>query len=84
MPYMTEQLWHHLPRAPKTEGAVTNALMIADWPPIDDDAPLVTDDDAIATFECFQALTHSIRNARAEYNVEQGKKIAATAVRRGA
>ena len=57
-----------------------NALMLADWPQMDDTVPLVTDKDAIATFECFQALTRSIRNARAEYNVEQGKKISATIV----
>merc|ERR1712194_417025 len=82
-PYVTEQLWHHLPRAPKTEGMAANALMLADWPQMDDNAPLVIDKDAITTFECFQALTRSIRNARAEYNVEQGKKISATVVASG-
>jgi len=80
MPFVTEQLWHHLPRAPQTDGMAANALMLADWPQMDDTVPLVTDKDAIATFECFQALTRSIRNARAEYNVEQGKKISATIV----
>mmetsp|Transcript_23181 Transcript_23181/g.37623 ORF Transcript_23181/g.37623 Transcript_23181/m.37623 type:complete len:417 (+) Transcript_23181:373-1623(+) len=83
MPYVTEQLWHHLPRAPKTDDMAANALMLADWPQMDDNAPLVTDKDAIATFEVFQALTRSIRNARAEYNVEQGKKISATIVASG-
>ncbi|KAL7541655.1 hypothetical protein ACHAXR_011106 [Thalassiosira sp. AJA248-18] len=82
MPYVTEQLWHHLPRAPQADGTAANALMLADWPQMDDTA-LVTDKDAIATFECFQALTRSIRNARAEYNVEQGKKISATIVASG-
>jgi len=82
MPYVTEQLWHHLPRAPKSEEKAANALMLADWPQMDD-TPLVKDDEAIATFECFQALTRSIRNARAEYNVEQGKKIGATIVASG-
>ncbi len=79
---MTEQLWHHLPRAPKSEEKAANALMLADWPQMDD-TPLVKDEEAIATFECFQALTRSIRNARAEYNVEQGKKIGATVVASG-
>lgn len=78
MPYVTEQLWHHLPRAEKTDAMAANALMLADWPQMNDDVPLLVDKDAIATFECFQALTRSIRNARAEYNVEQGKKISAT------
>ena len=83
MPFVTEQLWHHLPRTSKVDGMPANALMLADWPQMDDDVPLVKDDNAIATFECFQALTRSIRNARAEYNVEQGKKIGATIVASG-
>ena len=83
MPYVTEQLWHHLPRAPKAESMAAHALMLADWPQMDD-TPLVKDQESVATFECFQALTRSIRNARAEYNVEQGKKIGATVVASGA
>ncbi|KAL7528836.1 hypothetical protein ACHAWF_003922, partial [Thalassiosira exigua] len=82
MPHVTEQLWHHLPRAPKPTGAVAHALMLADWPKMDD-APLAVDEDAVATFECFQALTRGIRNARAEYNVEPGRRIAATVVAPG-
>ena len=46
-------------------------------------SPLVKDADAIATFEYFQTLTRSIRNACAEYTVEQGKKISATIVASG-
>jgi valyl-tRNA synthetase len=57
--------------------------MLADWPQMDDTSPLVTDSEAVATFECFQALTRSIRNARAEYNVEPGKKIRAVVVAGG-
>lgn len=82
MPYVTEQLWHHLPRPPIKEGMAANALMLADWPKMGD-VSLVKDSQAVATFECFQALTRSIRNARAEYNVEQGKKISATIVAPG-
>lgn len=58
--------------------------MLADWPQMNDDEPLVIDEDAISAFESFQKLTRSIRNARAEYNVEQGKKISATIVATGA
>jgi len=83
MPYVTEQLWHHLPRASPSTDQATHALMLADWPQMDDDIPLVTDANAVNTFECFQALTRSIRNARAEYNVEQGKKISATIIASG-
>jgi valyl-tRNA synthetase len=51
---------------------------------MDDEALPVTSDEAVSAFESFQALTRSIRNARAEYNVEQGKKISATIVAKGA
>jgi valyl-tRNA synthetase len=83
MPYVTEQLWHHLPRAKQYDDTGAHALMLADWPQMNDDAPLVTSDEAIATFECFQSLTRSIRNARAEYNVEPGKKISVFVVASG-
>jgi len=80
MPYVTEQLWHHLPRAKAGENQAAHALMLSDWPQMDDAAPLITNDESVTTFECFQAVTRSIRNARAEYNVEQGKKISAIVV----
>jgi valyl-tRNA synthetase len=80
MPYVTEKLWHHLPRASPTTEQVAHALMLADWPQMDDTVPLVASVEAVTTFECFQALTRSIRNARAEYNVELGKKISAVIV----
>jgi valyl-tRNA synthetase len=38
------------------------------------------DAQAVATFGSIQALVRSVRNARAEYNVEPGKKIAAFVV----
>lgn len=84
MPYVTEQLWHHLPRAAPSEDQASHSLMLADWPQMNDEVPLVTDREAIENFESFQALTRSIRNARAEYNVEQGKKISATIIASGA
>lgn len=83
MPFVTEQLWHHLPRAKPSNYQASNSLMLADWPKMDDDKELVVDNNAVNAFECFQALTRSIRNARAEYNVEQGKKISATILASG-
>jgi len=47
---------------------------------MEDDIPLVTSEEAVRIFGCFQALTRSIRNARAEYNVEPGKRISAVIV----
>jgi valyl-tRNA synthetase len=87
MPYVTEKLWHHLPRAPvfgKQDGVeYAHALMLSDWPQMDDGTPLITSDEAVDQFECFQALTRSIRNARAEYNVEPGRRISAVIVASG-
>jgi valyl-tRNA synthetase len=80
MPFVTEQLWHHLPRAANDENRATNALMLSDWPQMDDSSPLVTSETAVNQFECFQSLTRKIRNARAEYNVEPGKRISAIVV----
>jgi valyl-tRNA synthetase len=80
MPFVTEQLWHHLPRAEAGLDQKAHALMLSDWPQLDDAEPLVTSPEAVSTFECFQALTRSIRNARAEYNVEPGKRISAVVV----
>ena len=82
MPFVTEQLWHHLPRAPVKDGA--HSLMLSTWPQMDDETPLVASAEAVDQFECFQALTRSIRNARAEYNVEPGKRISAVVVASGA
>jgi valyl-tRNA synthetase len=80
MPYVTEQLWHHLPRAQQAEGQAINSLMLADWPLMHDSDALVNSEETIKSFECFQALTRAIRNVRAEYNVEPGKRISAIVV----
>ena len=79
MPYVTEHLWHHLPRADPVNGSV-NSIMLSTWPRMDDSQELVSSQDDVAMFEAFQAMTRGIRNARAEYNVDQGKKISATVV----
>ena len=83
MPYVTEKLWHHLPRPIADENKPNNSLMLADWPQMNDEEPLVTSIEAVSQFECFQALTRSIRNARAEYNVEPGKRISAVIIASG-
>ena len=53
MPYVTEQLWYHLPGAPNAEGKAENASILADWPQMDGIAPFMEGADAIATFEYF-------------------------------
>jgi valyl-tRNA synthetase len=83
MPFVTEQLWHHLPRPTHDLNRAANALMLSDWPQMDDATPLISSEMAITQFECFQALTRKIRNARAEYNVEPGKRISAIIIASG-
>lgn len=84
MPYVTEKLWHHLPRPAARDDQAAHSLMLADWPQMDDAVPLVQSASAVSAFECFQALTRRIRNARAEYNVEPNKKISAVIIASGA
>ncbi|GMI12418.1 hypothetical protein TrLO_g2924 [Triparma laevis f. longispina] len=78
MPFVTETLWHKLPRAPPPE-SVPHSISLADWPMLEGEE-LVKEEEALKQFEVFQSLVRSIRNARAEFNVEQGKKIPAVIV----
>jgi valyl-tRNA synthetase len=71
MPFLTETLWQLTPHT-------GTSIMLADWPvPRDATGPLAMDPNAVATFEALQTLVRAVRNARAEYNVEPGKKVAA-------
>ena len=47
MPFVTEQLWHHLPRAQVSKNQAAHALMLSDWPQMDGQTPLVTSGDAV-------------------------------------
>ena len=58
--------------------------MLADWPQKDDAVPLVTSPEDVSNFSAIQALTGRVRNARAEYGVEQQKQIGAVIVATGA
>nr|MBC7245430.1 valine--tRNA ligase [Chloroflexota bacterium] len=68
MPFITEEIWQYLPH----EG---EALIIAPWPEPD---PL--DEAAEAEMTPIMEMVRAIRNARAEYEVEPTKAIAATIV----
>ena len=52
------------------------ALIVAAWPA----DGLAVDQQALEHFEAMQAAVRGIRNARAEYGVTLGRKIAATVV----
>ena len=75
MPHVTEQLWHHLPRKTYEGDDAVNALMLAEWPLMHNEDALIVSDEAEAQFDAFQSIIRSIRNARAEYNVDLGRKI---------
>jgi len=78
MPFLTETLWQLLPH----EG---DSIMVADWPLLEDAAvALPVDQEALGTYASLQALVRSIRNARAEYNVDAGKKLQVLLKTRGA
>ncbi len=65
MPFVTEEIWQHLPH----EG---EALMVAPWP---EAGPL---DDAVeADMALVMDFVRAVRNARAEYDVEPKRRIAA-------
>lgn len=69
MPFVTEALWHRFPRVETAEPS----LMVATWPT---GGPV--DVDSVNRFEKLQSLVRFIRNARAEYQVEPGKKLPIT------
>ncbi len=69
MPFVTEALWQALPVPKETE-----SLMLARWP---EEAPWPVDDEADEEMELLMELIRGIRNVRAEYNVEPGKRIPA-------
>ncbi len=65
MPFVTEAIWQYLPH----EGA---ALIIASWP-----IGGALDEEAEEAMGVFMELVRAIRNARSEYDVEPGHRIAA-------
>jgi len=69
MPFVTEALWQALPLPKETE-----ALILARWP---DPARWQLDPDAEERMALLMELIRSVRNVRAEYNVEPGRRIPA-------
>ena len=69
MPFVTEALWQSIPHSEES-------IMISHWPQMEN-VDVVVDKVAISTFQDIQALIRAIRNARAEYDVQPGKKIGA-------
>ncbi len=69
MPYVTEAIWSHLPGVPDQ----AESLMTQRWSRPAENRDASAEDD----FGSIQEIVRAIRNARAEYNVEPGRRIAA-------
>ncbi len=69
MPFVTEAIWSHLPGV----SATGEALMTSRWPA----ASGLADAEAEADFGRLQEMIRAVRNARSEYNVEPGRRVAA-------
>jgi len=84
MPYLTEELWQKLKETAGAQFALPSfgyeALMLAPYPTGDkSDFSEKSDllDLSLAQMQIVQDVIRAIRNARAEYNVEPGKRIPA-------
>ncbi len=67
MPFITEELYTHLPAADKT-------VMLSDWPKVEETLSFPKD---AQDMEAVMELIRSIRNIRAEMNVPPAKRISA-------
>jgi valyl-tRNA synthetase len=71
-PFVTEELWKHVkPKGNKDQ------LMVTEWPEVSEE---LVNDKAQKAFQLLQDAITSIRNLRAEYQVEPAKKIEAEIV----
>ena len=73
MPFVTEEIWQHITGGQWMEGdEATDALIVMPWP-----AAGPTDEQADEEMSLLIELVRSIRNVRAEYGVEPGRRIQA-------
>ncbi len=80
MPFVTEELWQRLKEAAVSRWPLSSfsypALMLAPYPRADE-FELSADEDELKGMALVQQAIHAIRNARAEYGVEPGKRVMA-------
>jgi valyl-tRNA synthetase len=67
MPFMTEEIWQHLPHEGQT-------VMLASWPTANTS---LIDEAAEARMNALIDMVRGIRNVRIEYNVDPGRRIKA-------
>ena len=69
MPFISERLWQAMPH----RGI---SLAMRSWPETD----AVVDDDSLMFVDVLQSIVRAVRNARAEYHVDQGRSIPGSVV----
>ena len=82
MPFVTEEIWQNLTggermfsiRGRMADGRTIDSIMLAPWPEPEGEL----DAQAEADMEVIMELIRAIRNARAEYQVDPGRRLAAT------
>jgi len=81
-PFVTEELWGRLrdacqahPSGLTPPGGWEEALIVAAWPEADAGAD---DDESVRRFELLRDVIRTIRNARAEKQIDAGRRIGAT------
>jgi valyl-tRNA synthetase len=74
MPFVTEELWQNLKRCLPSKWQESDSIMVAPYPEFDDKA---IDPAAERIMESVIEITRSIRNARAQYNVENSRWVEA-------
>jgi valyl-tRNA synthetase len=74
MPFLTEELWQSLKRSLSSDWRASESIMVAPYPEADAKA---VDPDAERVMESIIEIVRSIRNARAEHNVENVRWIEA-------
>jgi valyl-tRNA synthetase len=82
IPFVTEELWDHMKQTCLDHnggigppGGWEEALIVAKWPRLEEEQAINLE--AIANFTQIMELIRSIRNMRAENNVEAGREIVA-------
>ena len=75
MPFVTEEIWQHLTNGKwrMADGQIIDTIMFAPWPQPEGERDMEAEVDMGVVME----LVRAIRNARAEYGVEPGRRIGA-------
>jgi len=74
MPFVTEELWQHLKQRLPSDWQATESIMVAAYPEAEDEA---IDPQAERVIEAVIEIIRAIRNARAQYQVENRRWVEA-------